>query len=97
LLAIEKERPYVDYPRAMMAVRFSPYFVGTQFHPEADPFGMKAYLVTEEKKQQVIDEHGEHKYNEMIERLEDPDKILHTQNTMIPNFLDEAILSLQEA
>ena len=34
--------------------------------------------------------------NEMLERLEDPDKIMHTQNTIIPNFLDQAVLSLQE-
>jgi len=32
----------------------------------------------------------------MLERLEDPDKITQTQNTIIPNFLDQAVLSLQE-
>ena len=92
ILAIEKARPYVDLPRALMAIRFNDYFIGTQFHPEADPVGMLAYLMTDEKKQQVIDEHGEEKYHEMLERLEDPDMILHTQSTLIPNFLDEAIL-----
>ncbi|WP_462264594.1 type 1 glutamine amidotransferase [Mucilaginibacter sp.] len=97
LLAIEKERPYVDYPRAMMAIRFNDYFFGTQFHPEANPVGMKAHLINEEKKQQVISEHGERKYDEMIERLEDPGMIRLTQSTMIPNFLDQAILSMQEA
>jgi hypothetical protein len=54
-------------------------------------------LLKPEKKKEVIDEHGQDKYNEMLERLEDPDKIMHTQNTMIPNFLDEAVLSLQES
>jgi GMP synthase-like glutamine amidotransferase len=97
LLAIEKERPHVDLPRAMMAVRFNEYFIGTQFHPEADPFGMEAYLLTEEKKREVIDEHGAEKYLEMIERLEDPDMIMLTEITIIPNFLNQAILSLQEA
>jgi GMP synthase-like glutamine amidotransferase len=97
LLAIEKERPHVDLPRAAMAIRFNEYFIGTQFHPEADPFGMEAYLLTEEKKHEVIDEHGEQKYMEMIERLEDPDMIMLTEITIIPNFLDQAILSLQEA
>jgi hypothetical protein len=29
--------------------------------------------------------------------LDDPDKITHTQNTMIPNFLDQAVLNFQEA
>ena len=97
LLAIEKERPYVDLPRAMMAIRFSDYFISTQFHPEADAIGMQAHLLKEEKKNEVISEHGQDKYNEMLERLEDPDKIMHTQNTVIPNFLDQAVLSLQEA
>lgn len=96
LLAIEKKRPHIDLPRALMAVRFSEYFIGTQFHPEADPEGIKNLLLKPEKKKEVIDEHGRDKYNEMLEHLEDPDKIMHTQNTMIPNFLDEAVLSLQE-
>lgn len=92
LVALEKERPYVDLPRAMMAIRFNPYFFATQFHPEADAHGMSMLLQREDKKADVIEEHGEAKYNEMIERLEDPDKIVHTQHTIIPNFLDEALL-----
>jgi GMP synthase-like glutamine amidotransferase len=96
LQAIEKERPHIDMPRAMMAIRFSDYFFSTQFHPEADAKGVKSLLLKEEKKKEVVSEHGLDKYNEMIERLEDPDKIMHTQNTMIPNFLDHAVLSLQE-
>jgi GMP synthase-like glutamine amidotransferase len=96
LLAIEKERPHVDLPRAMMAIRFNEYFISTQFHPEADAIGMQAYLSKEEKKNEVVSEHGLDKYNEMLDRLEDPDKIMHTQNTVIPNFLDQAVLSLQE-
>ena len=97
LLAIEKERPHVDLPRAMMAIRFSDYFFSTQFHPEADAMGVRGMLLKEDKKNEVVSEHGLDKYNEMLERLEDPDKITHTQNTMIPNFLDQAVLSLQEA
>lgn len=97
LLAVEKERPHVDLPRAMMAIRFSEYFFSTQFHPEADSKGVKSLLLKEEKKKEVVNEHGIDKYNEMLARLDDPDKITHTQNTMIPNFLDQAILSLQEA
>jgi GMP synthase-like glutamine amidotransferase len=96
LLAIEKERPHIDLPRAMMAVRFSDHFIGTQFHPEADPIGMKNMLLRPEKKKEVVDEHGLDKYNQMLELLEQTDKLEHTQNTMIPNFLDEAVGSLQE-
>ncbi|MFA6084411.1 type 1 glutamine amidotransferase [Mucilaginibacter sp.] len=92
ILALEKERPYVDLPRALMAIRFNEYFIATQFHPEADAIGMKLLLQRGDKKDEVINEHGEGKYREMIERLEEPNKIAHTQNTIIPNFLDEAIL-----
>lgn len=95
VLALEKERPYVDLPRALMAIRFNDYFFATQFHPEADAHGMSVMLQREDKKDHVINEHGEAKYLEMLERLEDPDKIVHTQNTIIPNFLNEAILKYQ--
>ena len=97
LLAIEKERPHIDLPRAMMAIRFSEYFISTQFHPEADALGMKNWLSKEEKKKEVVSEHGLDKYNDMLEHLDDPDKIVHTQATIIPNFLDQAVLSWQEA
>jgi GMP synthase-like glutamine amidotransferase len=96
LLAIEKERPHVDLPRAMMAIRFNEYFISTQFHPEADAQGMKNWLTKEDKKKEVVDEHGLGKYTDMLASLDDPDKITHTQNTIIPNFLDQAVLSLQE-
>lgn len=96
IVALEKERPYVDLPRAMMAIRFNDYFFATQFHPEADAYGIKTMLQREDKKYEVINEHGEAKYKEMLERLEDPDKIVHTQKTIIPNFLDEAVLKYQK-
>ncbi|MDB5024825.1 MAG: synthase [Mucilaginibacter sp.] len=96
LLAIEKERPYIDLPRAMMAIRFNEYFISTQFHPEADAAGMRAGLSKEEKKKEVVIEHGLDQYNQILERLEDPDKIARTQHTVIPNFLDQAVLSLEE-
>jgi len=97
ILAVEKERPHLDWERCIMAVRFNEYFIGTQFHPEADPEGMRLRLQEPERKKEVIEEHGERKYDEMLERLNDPDKLLLTQNTMIPNFLDQALLTFQEA
>ncbi len=96
LLAIEKERPNIDFERCMMAIRFNEYFFGTQFHPEADPEGMRLRLLEPLKKEQTVAEHGERKYDEMLERLNDPDKIMLTQNTLIPNFLNQAILTFQE-
>src|SRR6185437_10907313 len=91
LLAIEKERPHVPLERAIMAIRFSDYMVGTQFHPEADPTGMSIYLQQDDRKHTVIAEHGEEKWKSMIEQLNDPDKILWTYSHVIPNFLDNAL------
>jgi len=93
ILAIEKERPHIPLERAIMAVRFSDYMVGTQFHPEADPAGMSMYLQREDRKKTVIAEHGEEKWRSMIEQLDDPDKIRWTYSHVIPNFLDHALSS----
>ena len=97
VLAIEKERPHVAHlERAIMAVRFNDYFIGTQFHPEADPRGMTIHLNSEEKKQTVIENHGEEKWKSMIEQLNDPDKILWTHDHILPNFLNIAVEQLVE-
>lgn len=91
VLAIEKERPHVPFQRAVMAVRFNEYMIGTQFHPEADAVGMSMYLQREDKKQTVIAEHGEAKWESMISHLNDPDKIRWTYSHILPNFLDAAV------
>jgi GMP synthase-like glutamine amidotransferase len=91
LLAIEKERPHIPLERAIMAIRFNEYMIGTQFHPEADASGMSMYLQREDKKQTVIESHGFEKWQSMIEQLNDPDKIGHTNAHVIPNFLKQSI------
>jgi homoserine O-succinyltransferase/O-acetyltransferase len=93
LLCIEKERPHVPLERAIMGIRFNKYMIGTQFHPEADPIGMSMYLQREDKKKTVIDNHGEEKWQSMIDHLNDPDKIRYTYTHLLPNFLNEAINS----
>lgn len=95
ILAIEKERPYVMLERAIMAVRFNDYMIGTQFHPEADAVGMRMHLQTDDKKKTVIENYGQQKWSSMIEQLNDPDKIMHTYQHIIPNFLRIAVESLQ--
>lgn len=96
LLAIEKERKHVDLERCMMSIRFSNEIIGTQFHPEADPVGMKMYLLQEEKKKAIIDMHGEQKYSDMLNSLDDPARIVLTQSVILPNFLKKAIDNLQK-
>jgi GMP synthase-like glutamine amidotransferase len=91
ILAIEKHRPHVPYERAIMSIRFSEYFIGTQFHPEADATGMSMYLQREDKKASVIENHGEAKWKSMVEQLQDPEKIMWTNQKVLPNFLNLAI------
>ncbi|MFN0081442.1 MAG: type 1 glutamine amidotransferase [Ferruginibacter sp.] len=91
ILAIEKHRPHVPLERAIMAIRFNEYMVGTQFHPEADAVGMSIYLQRPERKQIVVENHGEEKWQSMIDQLGDPDKILHTYAHILPNFLNNAL------
>ena len=91
ILAIEKERPQVLLERAIMAIRFNEYMIGTQFHPEADAHGMSLYLQTNEKKKTIIENYGLEKWEQMITHLNDPDKILFTNAHILPNFLLTAI------
>ncbi|MCB9207979.1 MAG: GMP synthase [Ignavibacteriales bacterium] len=94
LISIEKLRPHVDLPRAMMAVRISNEIIGTQFHPEADIASMAHHFGQKERQQQVIDEYGEKKLKEMLDHLENPENITLTRNTVIPTFLNRAIKEL---
>lgn len=93
LLCLEKIRPHVPLERAMMAVRFSDEMIGTQFHPEAYPLGMKETFSKEEKKKEIIKNFGEAKYNQMMTDLDDPNKVLLTYNTILPVFIEQAIES----
>lgn len=94
ILCMEKLRPHVHFERAVMAVRFSPEMIGTQFHPEADPAGLLNYFMEEERKIAIVEEHGEARYDRMIRDLANPQKIQRTFETIIPNFLDHALEQL---
>ena len=94
VLRMEKERPHVNLERAIMAIRYSDEVFGTQFHPEADGIGMLKYLSSDEKKKAVIKTHGLEKYNDMIDKLDDPDKIILTESIIIPTFLKKATESI---
>ncbi len=96
ILSIEKNRPHVPFERAIMSIRFNDYVIGTQFHPEADAIGMSMYLQRDDKKKNVIENHGEEKWKSMLEQLQDPDKIMYTYNHILPNFLNQAVGELVE-
>lgn len=94
ILALEKIRTHVEYERAIMAVRFSDEFIGTQFHPEADPVGMKIHFEKPEIREKVVENFGQTKYDSMMEHLDDPDKIELTHDTVLPLFIENAMDSI---
>lgn len=96
ILSLEKIRTHVELERAIMAVRFSDEFVGTQFHPEAEPVSMEAYFALEENKKVIIKSFGEEKYYEMMDRMDDPDKVTLTYNTILPKFISAAISTIKQ-
>ncbi len=94
ILSLEKIRTHVEYERAIMAIRFSSEMVGTQFHPEADPEGMKIHFKNKLNRDKVIKNFSEKKYQKMMKSLDDPEAIACTYATVIPGFLNRAIHSL---
>ena len=96
IISLEKIRDHVQYERAIMAVRFSDYFVGTQFHPEADPISFIANLKKLETREKIIAMKGKSKFRDMLEDLLDEDKIYKTNETLVPNFLRIAINDLMK-
>lgn len=94
ILSLEKIRDHVQYERAIMAVRFTDYFVGTQFHPEADPISFISHLRDKEAKDKIRKMKGKRKFRNMLEDLLDDDKIYRTNEILIPNFLRMAINDL---
>ncbi len=91
ILGLEKIRPHVDLERAVMAIRWSPEIIGTQFHPEADPEGMLTHFSRPEIKAEVIKDHGREKWLSMMADLSDFSKIHVTHDAVIPNFLTTSI------
>ena len=97
VLALEKERPHVPLERAVIAIRFNEYMIGTQFHPEANAAETSRFLRRRDKKKAVVEQHGEEKWEKMIELLDDPEKIKATYSHILPNFLEQSIEQLLQS
>ena len=95
VLALEKIRPHVPLEQATMAMRLSPELVGVQFHPEAHPPGMRKHFLEPERMEYVVRRHGEAKYQQFMQRLDDPAYLKRTHGAVIPDFLQRAIETLR--
>jgi homoserine O-succinyltransferase len=96
ILSLEKIRTHIELERAIMAVRFSDEFVGTQFHPEADPVSMEIHFALPENKKVIVTNFGEEKYNQMMHRMDDPNKLMMTYNIILPKFIRTAISNIKQ-
>ncbi|MFC6268516.1 type 1 glutamine amidotransferase [Frigoriflavimonas asaccharolytica] len=90
IMALEKMRPHIHLDRAVMAVKFSKEIFGTQFHPEADPEGMMKNLEVKKNRDAMIEAYGKEKFLQTVDRLNDDDKIVLTQQQILPRFLQHA-------
>lgn len=90
VMAIEKFRPHINLERAVMAVRFSDEIFGTQFHPEANPESLIENLKDDKNREAMIENFGMKKYLEIMDRIDDEDKIILTRNQILPRFLQFA-------
>ncbi|MCI0695990.1 GMP synthase [candidate division KSB1 bacterium] len=95
ILSLEKIRPHISKERSIMAIRLSPEIVGVQYHPEADPEAMRVHAIKPERKQDIINRFGLEKYNELMQRLDDPSLLWRTREAIMPRFLVGAIKKLR--
>ena len=77
--------------KALMAVRFSDEWYGTQFHPEAHPDGMLRYLRRPDKKEMILTQFGLNTYEEMMHNALHPDRLTNTRDHVLPGFLKNAL------
>ncbi len=95
IVCMEKDRPHVDFDRAVTGIRLSETMIGTQFHPEADAYGMNIHFHKPEKKKLILAHYGQEKFDELVRDLADRNKIDLTHRKILPNFLRRAVKTLQ--
>jgi hypothetical protein len=91
ITALENPDLDIDDNRALMAVRFSNEWFGTQFHPEAHPDGMVNYLRRPEKKQMILEQFGLNIYEEMMHNTLHPERLASTRDHVLPGFIKDAV------
>jgi hypothetical protein len=96
VVAMEQNNESNPDEKALMAIRFSNEWFGTQFHPEAHPDGMVHYLRRKEKKSMILQQFGEHTYEEMMHNAIHPDRLANTRDHVLPGFLEDAVDHIME-
>lgn len=87
VLARESRPGRDDKGRALTALSFAPGIVGTQFHPEADLPGVRAWVEKPENAADLTDAYGAALYKRMVTTLHDPERLGKTFSLVIPGWL----------
>ncbi len=96
ITALENPDLDIDDNRALMAVRFSGAWFGTQFHPEAHPDGMVHYLRDPKRKEKILTQYGINTYEEMMHNALHPDRLANTRDHLLPGFIRNALENILE-
>lgn len=96
VLCLEKKSANPNKKRAVTAIRVSDTMLGTQFHPEADAYGMHIHFHKPERRKMVIEKHGEAVFDDLVQGLSDKNKLDLTHRKILPNFLRRAVKMLGE-
>lgn len=89
ILALEQS---ITSDPAVMAIRFSPEMIGTQFHPEADADGWMLYV---ENKIQTETEHQAAWKANLERAMMHHNALQQTHQTLLPGFLKQAIQQIR--
>lgn len=81
---------------ATLAIDFGNGIEGVQFHPEADPVGIRAWICREDKKQELINVYGEELWQSMIKTVDREDRVIRTRKKIIPDWLNRKFNILAE-
>ncbi len=73
--------------KAVTGIRYTPEIESVQFHPEAEKNGILIRFTDPEERQKMIDLIGEQKFEEFMQSVENPNKLLRTYRTVLPGFL----------
>lgn len=91
IIALEKQRPHVPLERAIMAIKFTDKMYGVQFHPEGEKNILHSFFNEDSVKKNVIEKFGQEKWEVIIDKINDPNKLPKTHENFIPNFLNMSI------
>ncbi len=79
-----------DRGDAVTAIRYTPEIETVQFHPEAEKHGILMRLSDPNERKEIVEMLGDAKFDELIQSLNNPEKLMKTYKNVLPGFLRRA-------